>query len=256
MVGTETEEGHDELVEEILRRLEEHDLYVKLEKCEWKVREVGFLGVVIGPDGIKIEKEKVRSVLEWPTPKCVKDVQKFLGLANYYRRFMKDFAEITRPMHRLVRKQEKWNWGAEQEEAFERLKEIFTLEPVLAAPDLDKEMRVEADASDYTMGGVLSMRCEDERWRPVAYISKSLSDTEKNYEIHNKEMLAVIRCLEAWRHFLEGARIKFKVWTDHKNLEYFMSSQKLNRRQARWALFLSHFDFKLVHVPGTKMEKS
>jgi len=229
LVGTETEKGHDELVEEILRRLEEHDLYVKSEKCEWKVREVGFLRVVIGPDGIKMEKKKVRGVLEWPTPKCVKDVQKFLGLANYYRRFVKDFAEIARPMHRLVRKQEKWNWGSEQEETFSRLKEIFTSEPVLAALDLDKEMRVEADASDYATGGVLSMKCEDERWRPVAYISKSLSDTEKNYEIHDKEMLAVIWCLEAWRHFLEGAQIKFKVWMDHKNLEYFMSSQKLNR---------------------------
>ena len=163
LVGTETEEGHDELVEEILWRLEEHDLYVKLEKCKWKVREVGFLRVVIGPDGIKMEKEKVRGVLEWPTPKCIKDVQKFLGLANYYRRFVKDFAEIARPMHRLVRKQEKWNWGSEQEEAFGRLKEIFTSEQVLAAPDLDKEMRVEADASDYATGGVLSMKCEDER---------------------------------------------------------------------------------------------
>jgi len=256
LVGTETEEGHDELVEEILRRLEEHDLYVKLEKCEWKVKEVGFLGVVIGPDGIKMEKKKVRGMLEWPTPKCIKDVQKFLGLANYYRRFMKDFAEVARPMHRLVRKQEKWNWGSEQEEAFGRLKEIFMSEPVLAAPDLDKEMRVEADASDYATGRVLSMKCEDKRWRPVAYISKSLSDTEKNYEIHDKEMLAVIRCLEAWRHFLEGVRIKFEVWTDHKNLEYFMSSQKLNRRQAQWALFLSRFDFKLVHVSGTKMGKA
>jgi len=101
-VGTETEEGHDELVEEILRRLEEHDLYIKPEKCKWKVREVGFLRVVIGPDGIKIEKEKVRGMLEWSTPKCVKEVQKFLGLANYYRRFVKDFAEIARPMHRLM----------------------------------------------------------------------------------------------------------------------------------------------------------
>jgi len=163
LVGTETEKRHDELVEEILRRLEEHDLYVKPEKCEWKVWEVGFLGVVIGPNGIKMEKEKMRGVLEWPTPKCVKDVQKFLGLANYYRRFMKDFVEIARPMHRLVRKQEKWNWGSKQEEAFGRLKEIFTSEPVLAAPELDKEMRVEADASDYTTGRVLSMRCEDDR---------------------------------------------------------------------------------------------
>ena len=100
---------------------------------------------------------------------------------------------------------------------------------MLAAPDLDKEMRVEADASDYVTGGVLSVKGEDGKWRPVAFISKSLNDTERNYKIHNKEMLAVIRCLEAWRHFLEGTRTKFEIWTDHKNLEYFMSNQKLNR---------------------------
>jgi len=256
LVGTETEERYNELVEKILRRLEEHNLYVKPEKCKWKVREVGFLRVVIGPNGIKMKKEKVRGMLEWSNPKCVKNIQKFLGLANYYRRFVKGFAEIARPMHRLVRKQEKWNWGVEQEKAFRRLKKIFTSEPVLAAPDSDKEMRVEADMSDYATGGVLSMKCKDKKWRLVAYISKLLSNTKKNYEIHNKEMLAVIRCLEAWRHFLEGAQIKFKVWMDHKNLEYFMSSQKLNRRQALWSLFLSCFDFKLVHVPGAKMGKA
>ena len=211
LVEMEMEEKHDELVEKILRRLEEHDLYVKPEKYEWKVREVDFLGMIIGPDRIKMEKEKVRGMLEWPTPKYVKDVQKFLGLTNYYRRFVKDFAEIVRPMHRLVHKEEKWNWRTEQKGAFRRLKEIFMLEPMLVAPDLDKEMRVEVDALDYTMGGVLSMRCEDEKWRLVAYISKLLSDTEKNYEIHDKEILVVIRCLEVWRHFLEGIRIKFKV---------------------------------------------
>jgi len=100
------------------------------------------------------------------------------------------------------------------------------------------------------------MKCSDEIWRPVAFISKSLSNTERNYEIHDKEMLAVIRCLEAWRYFLEGAAIKFKIWTDHKNLEYFMKVQKLNRRQARWALYLSRFNFMLKHVPGSKIEKA
>ena len=100
------------------------------------------------------------------------------------------------------------------------------------------------------------MKCSDEKWRPVTFISKSLSDTERNYEIHNKKMLAVIRCLEAWRHFLEGAVEKFKIWTDHKNLEYFMKAQKLNRRQARWALYLSRFNFTLKHVVGTKMGKA
>jgi len=100
------------------------------------------------------------------------------------------------------------------------------------------------------------MKCSDEKWRPVAFISKSLSDTERNYEIHDKEMLAVVRCLEAWRHFLEGAVEKFEIWTDHKNLEYFMKTQKLNRRQARWALYLSRFNSMLKHVPGSKMGKA
>ena len=103
----------------------------------------------------------------------------------------------------------------------------------MAAPDLDKEFKVEADASNYTTGGVLSMKCSDELWRPVAFISKSLSDTERNYKIHNKEILAVVRCLEVWRHFLEGTTIKFEIWIDHKNLEYFIKVQILNRRQAR-----------------------
>jgi len=102
-------------------------------------------------------------------------------------------------------------------------------EPVLVVPDLDKKMRVEADTLDYATRKVLSVKDEDERWRPVAFISKSLNDMERNYEIHDKEMLAVIRCLEAWRHFLEGARTKFKIWMDHKNLEYFIMNQKLNR---------------------------
>jgi len=126
----------------------------------------------------------------------------------------------------------------------------------LVAPDLDKEFRVEADTSNFAMGGVLSIKCEDNKWRPVAYISKLLNETERNYEIHDKEMLAVIRCLEAWRHFLEGAKRKFEIWLDHKNLEYFMSNQKLNRRQAKWALYLSRFDFVLKHVPRSRMGKA
>ena len=107
IVGTESEEGHDELVVEVIKRLEENDLYVKLEKCKWKVKEVGFLGVVIGPEGIKMEEEKVKGILEWPMPKSVKEVQKFLGLANYYRWFIEGFATVARPLHDLVKKDKK-----------------------------------------------------------------------------------------------------------------------------------------------------
>ena len=141
--------------------------------------------------------ELVAEVLEWPTPKCVKDVQKFLGLANYYCRFIENFVSIARPLHDMVKKDKKWDWTEKQEKAFKELKERFTKEPVLATPDIDKKMRMEVDALDYATGGVLSMECEDGLWRPVAFLSKSLNKTEQNYEIHDKEMLAIIRGLEA-----------------------------------------------------------
>ena len=200
------------------------------------MRRVRFLEVVIGPNGIEMEKEKVDGVLNWPIPKNVKDIRKFLGLTNYYRRFIKDFVKVARLMNMLTRKHVKWQWGEEQEQAFDELKRIFTSRPVLVAPDLDKEFRIEVDALNYATGGVLSMKCSDELWRLVAFISKSLSDTKRNYKIHNKEMLAVVRGLEVWRHFLEGTTTKFEIWTDHKNLKYFMKAQKLNHRQARWTL--------------------
>jgi len=213
IVRTETEEGHDNIVAEVIKRLEENDLYMKSEKCKWKVREVGFLGVVIGPEEIKMEEEKVKGVMEWPTPKCIKDVQKFLGLVNYYCRFIEGFASIARPLHDMVKKEKKWEWMEKQKKAFRKLKKL-----VLAAPDLNKKLKVEVDASDYTTGGVLSTEGEDRKWRPVAFFSKSLNETERNYEIHDKEILVIIRGLEAWRHLLEGAQFKFEIWMDHKNL--------------------------------------
>ena len=125
IIRTEIEEGHDKLVAEVIKRLEENDLYVKPEKYRWKVREVGFLGVVIGPEGIKMEEEKVKDVVEWLTPKCVKDVQKFLELANYYYQFIERFASIARPWHDIVKKDKKWEWTEKQDKAFEKLKRRF-----------------------------------------------------------------------------------------------------------------------------------
>jgi len=123
IIGMEGEEEHDELVAEVIKRLEENDLYVKLEKCKWRVREVKFLGVVIGLEGIKVEEEKVKDVLDWLMPKYIKDIQKFLGLANYYHQFIEGFVSIARPLHDLVKKDQKWDWTEKQEAAFKKLKE-------------------------------------------------------------------------------------------------------------------------------------
>jgi len=163
LVGTEDEKKHNEIVGEVLRRIEENDLYIKPEKYVWKVKEIDFLGLVMGAEGIKMQKKKVTGVLEWPRPKMVKEVQKFLGLANYYRRFIKDFAKLAKPLYKLVRKDKKWNWEEEQKVAFKELKRVFTIRPVLVVPDLDKEMRVEADALEYTTRGVLLIKHKDEK---------------------------------------------------------------------------------------------
>ena len=195
IIEMEEEEGHDELVE-VVRRLAENNLYVKPKKCKWKVKKVGFLGVVIGPEGIKMKEEKVKGVLDWLTPKCVKDVQKFLGLANYYCQFIQGFISIARPLHNMVKKDQKWEWTKRQKRVFKDLKEKFTRKPVLAVLDLDRKMRIEVDTLDYATGEILSMECKDGRWRPVAYLSKSLNEMERNYEIYDKEMLAFIRGLE------------------------------------------------------------
>ena len=186
------------------------------------------LKVIIGPDRIRIEKKKVQEIVDWLVLKSVKDVQKFLSLANYYRWFVKDFAKIAKPLYKMTRKDIKWNWREKQQKVFEELKERFTTELVLVTPDLDREIRVEVDMSDFAMGGVLSMKYEDKKWMLVAYISKLLNEAKKNYKIHNKEMLVIIRCLEAQRHFLEGAKDLFEIQTDYKNLEYFIKAQKLN----------------------------
>jgi len=128
-----------------------------------------------------MEEKKMEGVLKWPMPQCVRDVRKFLGLANYYRHFVKDFTKVALPMNQLTRKNKKWKWGEEQQAAFEQLKAVFTTRPVLATPELDKEFRVEVDASNFATGGVLSVKCHNDLWQLVSFISKALNDTKRNY---------------------------------------------------------------------------
>jgi hypothetical protein len=146
-------------------------------------------------------------------------------------------------------------WGLPQEDSM-KLKELVTLAPVLVPPDDDLPFRLEADGSGIATGAVLLQQSvNDNAWHPVAFLSKALNPVERNYEIHDTEMLAIIRGLEEWRHYLEGVRHPVEIWTDHKNLEYFRVAQKLNRRQARWSLYLSCFNFTLHHKPGRSMGK-
>jgi hypothetical protein len=245
---------HRQVVREVLRRLRENKLYLRLEKCEFEKRSVEYLGVIISEGKVEMDPVKVAGVADWPAPTNRKDVQQFLGFTNFYRRFIRDFSHVARPLFDLTKKDVPWVWGPLESSAFQALKDAVTSTPVLMLPDDSKCYRLEADSSDFATGAVLSQQSDsDSKWHPIAFFSKSLNEVQRNYEIHDKEMLAIVRALEEWRHFLEGAAHSVEIWTDHRNLEFFRKSQKLNRRQARWSLYLSRFDFELHHQPGRLM---
>jgi transposase InsO family protein len=256
LIFTADLEEHRRISRLVLERMREHKLYLRPEKCEIEKTRIEYLGVIISHNHVEMDPVKIAGVAQWPVPKNKKEVQSFLGFTNFYRRFIADFSIHARALFDLTKKDANFAWGVREEEAFVKLKQSITSSPILVMPDHDRLYRVEADGSGVATGAVLSqLSPEDDKWHPVAFLSKSLSPVERNYEIHDTEMLAIIRALEEWRHYLEGARHPIEIWTDHKNLEYFRTAQKLNRRQARWSLYLSRFDFTLHHKPGRSMGK-
>jgi len=248
LIFTETEEEHEQAVQRVLEVLAEHKLFLRPEKCEFHRKRIEYLGLVISKNKVEMDPVKVAGVRNWPILENRTDVQTFIGFVNFYRCFIRDFSTIARFLFDLTCSDKAWNWDTKEQDTFERLKAAVTTAPVLVLPQDLEPFRIEADSSDFTSGAVLSQQLpREEKRHPVAFYSKSLSPVERNYEIHDKEMLAIIRALEEWRHFLEGARHPVEIWTDHKNLEYFMTAKKLNHRQACWSLYLARFDFKLTH---------
>jgi len=248
LIFTETEEEHEQAVQRVLEVLVEHKLFLRPEKCEFHRKRIEYLGLVISKNKVEMDPVKVAGVRDWPILENQTDVQTFIGFVNFYRCFIRDFSTIARSLFDLTCSDKAWNWDTKEQDTFERLKAAVTTAPVLVSPQDSEPFRIEADSSDFTSGAVLSQQLpREEKRHPVAFYSKSLSLVEQNYEIHDKEMLTIIRALEEWRHFLEGARHPVEIWTDHKNLEYFMTAKKLNHRQACWSLYLARFDFKLTH---------
>lgn len=250
IIFSEDPSQHDAQVKEVLRRLREADLFLKPEKCTFHATEVDYLGVRISPGHVGMDPVKVSGVTSWPVPRNVKQVQRFLGFCNFYRRFVEDYAGITRPLEKLKGKGVPWRWGDVEQRAFDTLKKAFSSAPVLMMPEMEAAFRVETDASDFAIGGILSQKDVDGDWRPVAYFSKAMQPAERNYDVHDKELLAVVRALETWRPYLEGNPHCIDIFSDHRNLEFFMTARDLNRRQARWSIFLNRFVFKIHHRPG------
>ncbi|SPC64280.1 related to pol protein [Ustilago sp. UG-2017b] len=254
LIFSDTEEAHVKHVTEVLTRLRSNRLFAKLSKCEFHTKTVEFLGYIIKPTGIEMDPEKVCTIKEWPMPESIHDIQRFLGFANFYRRFIAHFARIAKPLTALVKPTERFKrfeLPEEAQQAFHKLIQAFTSAGVLQHFDYHLPTRLETDASDFAIAGVLKQEHEG-RWHPVAFYSRKMSSAERNYEIHDKELLAVVACLTQWRHMLAGLPSQLVILTDHEALKYFKSQRCITGRQARWAVLLADFDFILQYRPGDK----
>jgi hypothetical protein len=252
LIFTETLEEHIKTVQEILQILMDAGILLKPSKCEFHVTETEFLGYIVSTTGLKMSPNKVKEVLEWKQPTTVKEMQSFLGFANFYRRFIKDYSKIAAPLTELTKKDVEYKWNSAAQQAFETLKQAFTRAPVLITFDPEQPITVETDASDYALGAVLSQPGKDKKLQPVAYHSRKLQPAELNYEIYDKELLAIVDAFREWRVYLEGSKHTVQVYSDHKNLVYFMTTKVLNRRQVRWAETLAMYHFKILYVKGNE----
>src|SRR5258707_15006155 len=222
-------EDHRDHVREVLHHLRMAGLYANLKKCKFHMDTVEYLGFILSPKGLQMDPTKVSMIQDWPEPRKVRDVQAFLGFANFYQRFIHDYLETTLPLNHLCKKSTTWCFGVEEAKAFQNLKKAFGSAPVLAhwAPDLP--MMVETDASNCVIVGILSVTTEDGEIWPVAFYSRTLQSAEWNYDMHDKELLVIYEAFKSWQHFLEGSATAIDMVTDHRNLEYFTSTRKLTR---------------------------
>ncbi len=246
---------HRHHVAEVLQRLRQLHLFLKAEKCSFHQPSVQFLGYHIDSSGIRMDEGKVEAIKTWPQPTTIKELQRFLGFSNFYRRFIQNYSTLTNPLTNLLRNKPKsLSWSIATNEAFEKLRTSFTQAPILVHPDPERPFIVEVDASTTGVGAILSQQQGNpSRLHPCAAFSRKLSLAERNYDIGNRELLAIKLALEEWRHWLEGAKHPFTVLTDHKNLQYLREAKRLNPRHARWALF---FTASIARSPITQVPKT
>ncbi|KAL0190875.1 hypothetical protein M9458_013573, partial [Cirrhinus mrigala] len=257
LIYSKTLEEHTQHVRAVLRRLLAHQLYCKLEKCAFHQHSTTFLGFVISSQGVAMDPQKLEAVRSWPLPTSLKQLQRFLGFANFYRRFIQGFSATAAPLTALTKPSHgTFRHTPEAIQAFKTLCHLFTTAPVLTHPNPDKPFVVEVDASDVGVGAVLSQRGPDGKLHPCSFFSRKFNSTQQRHGVGDRELLAIKWALEEWRHWLQGGGDPFTVWTDHQNLTVIRQTKQLNPRQARWALFFEHFNFQLSYRPGSKNSKA
>ncbi|WVZ71044.1 hypothetical protein U9M48_019670 [Paspalum notatum var. saurae] len=240
LIYSKSEEEHKEHLRIVLNRLKEHKLYAKFSKCAFWLKEVSFLGHILSEKGVAVDPSKVKDVLNWKQPETATEIRSFLGLAGYYRRFIKDFSKTAKPMTSLTKKNSKYVWSSNCEEVFQTLKKLLTSAPVLAQPDVTKPFDVYCDATGNGLGCVLM-----QEGRVIACASRQLRKHEANYPTHDLELAAV---LKIWRHYLLGNTCH--IYTDHKSLKYILTQPELNMRQRRWLELIKEYDLEIHYHPS------
>ncbi|MBW0568138.1 hypothetical protein O181_107853, partial [Austropuccinia psidii MF-1] len=249
MVFSKSEEEHVTHVSTVLSRLRANNLFAKASKCLFHVSSVEYLGYVVSSEGLKMDQAKVQQILNWPPPRNLKALQSFLGFANFYRRFIKNYSKKISSLTSFLKKDSCFPLNEEALSQFHQLKEAFTTAPILSHFNPSLPTIVETNASDYALGAVLS-QVSDSGKHPIAFNSRKLIPAELNYEIHDKELLGIVWALKRLRAFLLSLSSPFEVLTNHSSLQYFMTSKVLTRHQAHWAEFLSEFHFSITYCPG------
>jgi len=250
-------EVHEALVKQVLDRLERHDVAISLKKSMLHVHIVEFLGYNVGTAGVTMSEKKVESIFNWRAPRSVKDVQIFIGFANFYRHFIENLSKVCKPITDTLKTmggKHLWFWGEEPDKAFEELKRRFSSAPILAHFYLDRKTVIETYASDFALGCILSQYL-GKRLHPVAFHSRKLNDAERNYEIHDKKLLAILEAFCELQHYLLGAEEPVTVYIYQQNLQYFLPTKVCNPRQIRWAQWLANFNFIIVYRPGSRGRK-
>ena len=251
LIYSDTLEEHHHHIREVLLWLQTNKLYARGDKCAFHEDTIDYLGFILSPNGLSMDPSKVSAILEWPEPCKVKDIQSFLGFANFYRRFISDYSKITVPLTCLTCKGTPWDFSDICRSSFESLKKAFTTAPVLARWSPGDPLIVETNVSDYALGAILStIDPSDNQVHPIAFHSRTFTSPELNYNVHNKELLAMFEAFKSWRHYLEGTPTPIDVITDHKNLKHFLTTKVLTQRHARWSEFLSQFNLMIHFHPG------
>jgi len=249
---------HQKQVSNVFQLLMDNNMCIEIDKCVFDAQEMTFLGFVVSGSGLQMDPEKARAIVDWPRPTSRKEVQQLLGLWNFYRRFIHHFSGLVSPITDLLRQDVTFHWGEAQEAAFLKVVILFTSgkTPILKHYDLDRPALLETDASDFAIAGILSQKFEDGKVHPFRFVSRKLTPAELNYDVYDKEMLAIVFSLKKNRHYLQAAEHKTMIYSDHQNVTYFSTAILLNRRQARWAEELKQYNFLILYRKGSANVKA